>query len=132
MVGAFDIPESSDMEIDTRALDEHEDELSYHAPRKSTVRKASVVKGKKVGGGKAGRTYARKKVVEKENLDDDSEEDVDVDGGKGRSKKVDGDATKRNEEFERLRKMFREVDEWELEVEDVTQGSSSHGMGDAR
>ena len=70
---------------------------------------------------------------EKENVDGDSEEDIDdVGGGKERGKKAGAEETKRKEEFERLRKKFAEVDEWELEVEDVTQGSSSHGMGDAR
>ncbi len=149
--GTFDIPSSSSgVEIDAVHLEEDEDELGFHAkvrvkPRardKATTEpktlgmrgKGREVKG--VGGGKmkqqpqnekakAGKTYARKKAVVEDQNDenqpeneDDSELAVDETTASVARRKKDG-------ELKRIAAKFMEVDQWELEIEEVTGSGSS-------
>lgn len=99
-------------------------------------------KGKEAVGKKGERTYARKKVVEVEDVDGDENEHDDGDGysdgedengaviGRGGRKTpaLDGKA---KDEMKRLADKFREVDEYTLEFEDMT-GSGGSQMKDAR
>jgi hypothetical protein len=133
--GDYDIPSSSDIEVDTTALGEDEDELSFHATSKMRRKKQSMgivaqkraAKGKEAGtGGKGKRvskTYTRKS---------GSESDVDEIGQRGERgrSKTPGLDGKVKAEMKRLADKFREVDEYTLDFEDMT-GSSSQ-MKDAR
>lgn len=139
--GEYDIPSSSDVELDNTGLGEDEDELSLHATAKMRRKKRNPAVVQKRGGrakeaalGKrVSRTYTKKATVESENEnDDDDGEEVDEDGGIGRSRKktpaLDGRA---RDEMKRLADKFREVDEFALDFEDMT-GNSSSQMKDAR
>ena len=143
--GNYDIPSSSDVELDNTALSEDEDELSIHATSKMRRKKQSMsmvaqkqaAKGKETEtGGKGKRvskTYTRKSINESgdenESGSGSDDEDTGRNGTRGRSKTpaLDGKA---KAEMKRLADKFREVDEYTLDFEDVT-GSSSQ-MKDAR
>jgi hypothetical protein len=150
-VSEFDLPSSSDVE-----LSEDQDELSYHKAPKAKARKGAAtprvkagkggakvggakVGGAKVGGGKVGSTYARKKATElPEDEGSDEEAGQGGEGGEGEGMKRKGgevygkSATAVKGEMRRLAQKFREVDDWALEIEDVTPHSGSSQMVDAR
>jgi len=97
------------------------------------------VGGAKVGGGKVGSTYARKKAMElPEDEGSDEEAGQGGEGGDGEGMKKKGgevygkSATAVKGEMRRLAQKFREVDDWALEIEDVTPHSGSSQMVDAR
>ncbi|TGZ79987.1 SNF5-domain-containing protein [Ascodesmis nigricans] len=80
------------------------------------VRRRVKGKGKKVEGKKKVRTYGRRKeVVEEEEEGSGMEDAAVVEGG------IDGRGRR---ELERVREKFREVDQWEMEFEDVSVGTS--------
>ena len=137
----FDIPSSSDIEASS-----DQDELSFHrAPKvRGTgnfrrklpgVKVPPVVKNKK---GRVSATYGRKAAVQIDTAGEGSEDHGDegeISPVKGRTKGGatygrDGAAVKG--EMRRLAQKFREVDEWALEIEDVTPHSGSSQMVDAR
>ena len=139
---AFDIPSSSDVELSS-----DQDELSlrrapktHHAKKKkNAVAKATPLKNNSKG--RLSTTYSRKKVVEVSSDRDDEEEaggndengEIDLGTKKNAGRAVygkDGAAVKG--EMRRLAQKFREVDEWALEIEDVTPHSGSSQMVDAR
>ena len=145
-VSEFDLPSSSDVE-----LSEDQDELSYHKAPNAKARKGAAtprgkagkggakVGGAKVGGGKVGSTYARKKAMELPEDEGSEEEAGQVgEGGEGEGMKRKGgevygkSATAVKGEMRRLAQKFREVDDWALEIEDVTPHSGSSQMVDAR
>ncbi len=143
--GEFDIPSSSDVELDTTALGEDEDELSFHATTKMRRKKPKPIvqkrggKGKEATGKRLSRTYTKKTAVESdgENEDDvrdgeEEDENADEDGvgsrGGRKTPALDGRA---RDEMKRLADKFREVDEYTLDFEDMT-GSGGSQMKDAR
>lgn len=126
----FDLPISSDVE-----LSEEQDELSYHQAPRAKARKGAVTPR---GKAKKGRTFVREKAVE---LPEDGGSDEDVGGGgeggaeamKRKGGEVYGhSSTAVKGEMRRLAKKFKEVDDWALEIEDVTPHSGSSQMVDAR
>lgn len=156
----FDLPDSSDLEIDTTGLGEDEDELTVHAkmrvkgrnrdrrPEKGAwaagtgKRKKKLQpqrKEKETQNATARKTYSRHKPRAAAGSDDDDdenenpEEEDDV-GSKvalastarakaGGGAKKEGNTTM--SELKRLEIKFREVDEWTLDIEDVTGSGSS-------
>lgn len=137
---AFNVLSSSDVEIDTTAFAEDEDELSVHAkvrirarnrekPAIDTAKKKTRrgVPTKKQPRGKdrlstTGKTYSnprRVAAIVSENFDADDTNPV-----------PPSKAILASDELARLARKFREVDQWQLDIEDVT-GSSS-GQRDAR
>ena len=153
--GAYDFPSSSDAELDTTALGEDEDELSFHAAkmrRKTKTPARTMQLGKKATGKvsakqhqtpapvekekRISKTYTRKSLVESDVGSGDEDEDEDEDDSlmpvktKGK-RKLDGEFDpKAKKEMERLARKFAEVDDYVLDFEDMT-GSSSQ-MLDAR
>ena len=142
--GDYDVPSSSDVELDNTGLGEDEDELSFHASSKvrrkplgkskgGMQKVGGVGKGKAAGGGTAKRTYTRKSVLqtdpesETEGGASDNERDENGVAGRTRTTVMNGRV---KEEMKRLASKFREVDEFTLDFEDMT-GSSSQMM-DAR
>ena len=141
-LGAFDIPSSdpppsSDVDAESVARDEDEDELSYHTAskpkKKGTQRRPTLpTKPRKPQAPKPkaqSKTYARKKAGDEdaENVVQDSDSEVLIQGieGKGRGKdnaKLGAEAKKT---LQRIARHFQEVDEWELEVEEITGEGSS-------
>lgn len=124
--GAFDIP-SSDVESESVARDEDEDELSYHTASKSKKRpqdrRITLPKNRKPQPAKS-KTYTRKKPLDNRTEEDDSEILVQSINApiKEAGAKQRLEAKKK---LERVATHFREVDEWELEVEEVTGEGSS-------
>ena len=146
--GDYDIPSSSDVELDNTGLGEDEDELSFHATTKPRRRKLNPVVQKRGGKGKEAasrkgleKTYTKKRVGESdvENGDDHDSGDDREEGdgnenavsGRGRGKKAPALDGKTKDEVKRLVDKFREVDEYALDFEDMT-GHSSSQMMDAR
>ena len=139
-ISAFDIPSSSDVELSS-----DQDELSLRrAPKirgKKQFTKPMPLKNSK---GRPSTTYSRKKVVEVSSNRDESENDEEIDGNDENeglnlaTKKTAGRAVYGKDgaavkgEMRRLAQKFREVDEWALEIEDVTPHSGSSQMVDAR
>lgn len=143
---AFDIPSSSDVELDTTHLAEDEDELSFHTTGKrrrkdsriGTASRAKVGTAKKntkmlLGGKRPSKTYARQSLVEPGSEDDE----VGVEEDSGFRVSAEGHQilskfdAKAQAEMERMAKKFKEVDEYALDFEDMT-GSNSSQMKDAR
>ncbi|KAL8784417.1 MAG: hypothetical protein Q9195_009062, partial [Heterodermia aff. obscurata] len=128
----FDIPSSSGNSDAEASSDQ--DELSYHrAPKvrgngKKDRSAVPVMKNKK---GRVSATYGRHRAADRGSDAERGEEDEEVAKGrttKGRvtyGKGVQG-------EMKRLARKFKEVDEWALEIEDVTPHSGSSQMVDAR
>ena len=143
---AFDIPSSSDLELDTTHLAEDEDELSFHAASKrrrkdsrlGTASRAKAGTAKKnsrmlLGGKRPSKTYARQSLVEPSSEDDEievEEDSVYQISGEGQPILPRFDA-KAQAEMERMAQKFKEVDEYTLDFEDMT-GSNSSQMKDAR
>lgn len=139
-VSAFDIPSSSDVELSS-----DQDELILHrAPKirgKKIIAKPTPLKNSK---GRPSTTYSRRKTVEVETNGEDSGHEGepggnDENGGlEPTTKKIAGRAVYGKDgaavkgEMRRLAQKFREVDEWALEIEDVTPHSGSSQMVDAR
>ena len=141
--GAYDLPSSSDVELDNIALGEDEDELSFNATNKMRRKRPNMVsqKGKPkaketVTGGKEKRistTYIRKSIMVS-----DDEHESESDGEAGNAGRYGSRArsntpaltSKAKEEMKRLAEKFREVDEYTLDFEDMT--ASSDKMKDAR
>ena len=144
--GAYDIPSSSDVELDNIALGEDEDELSFNATTKMRKKRPSMAppsaktKTKEtVTGGKGKRisaTYTRKSIVVSDDDENVSESENENEaryagryGSRARSNSPALDS-KAKEEMRRLAEKFREVDEYTLDFEDMT--ASSDKMKDAR
>ena len=139
-VSAFDIPSSSDVELSS-----DQDELSLRrAPKirgKKTIVKPTPLKNSKA---RTSTTYSRKKVVEVSSNRDDSDNEEETGGNDENeehnpaSKKAAGRAVYGKDgaavkgEMRRLAQKFREVDEWALEIENVTPHSGRSQMVDAR
>lgn len=154
----FDIPSSSDVEIDTSRLSAEADELSI--PAKPKVRTKKQMKdppgrtpaikkikshgtaGKKEDGKSAGapksakktsrpkkpKTYTRAEPVistEHDENDNASGDDENDEQDHHNSSYQLTDPSPASSELQRLARKFREVDRWELEVEDVTPSSES-------
>lgn len=143
--GEYDIPSSSDVELDNTGLGEDEDELSFHATTKMRRKKAGTIvqsrggKTKAAPGNRMSKTYTKNTIVESDNEndeDDDGDEEEDETEnessvvGRGRKKTPALDGKAKNE-MKRLADKFREVDEYTLDFEDMT-GNSSSQMRDAR
>lgn len=143
--GEYEIPSSSDIELDNTGLGEDEDELSFHATTKMRRKKPKAAvqkrggKAKEAPGKRLSKTYAKKTVVVSGNENDDDDDDDDGqeenenengEGSRGRRRTpaLDGKA---KSEMRRLADKFREVDEYTLDFEDMT-GNSSSQMKDAR
>ena len=141
--GAYDLPSSSDVELDNIALGEDEDELSFNATNKMRRKRPSMVPQKgnpkvkeTVTGAKGKRisaTYTRKSIVVSD--DENESESEDEAGNAGRYGSRARSTTpalnsKAKEEMRRLAEKFREVDEYTLNFEDMT--ASSDKMKDAR
>ena len=141
--GDYDLPSSSDVELDNIALGEDEDELSFNATTKMRRKRPTMVsqKGKSkaqetVTGGKGKRisaTYTRKSTVVSD--DENASESENETGNAGRYGSRARSTTpaldsKTKEEMRRLAEKFREVDEYTLDFEDMT--ASSDKMKDAR
>ena len=145
----YDVPSSSDVELDNTGLDKDEDELSFHAMTKMRRKKPKAIvqkrgaKAKEASGKRKSKTYSKKTTVESdnENHDDDDDDDDDDHGGRedenengviGRGRRktpaLDGRV---KVEMKRLADKFREVDEYTLDFEEMT-GNSSSQMKDAR
>ena len=143
---AFDIPSSSDVELDTTHLAEDEDELSFHTAGKrrrkdskiGTASRAKAGTAKKntkmlLGGKRPSKTYARQSLVEPGSEDDEigvEEDSAFQVSGEGHQVLPKFDA-KAQAEMARMAKKFKEVDEYALNFEDMT-GSNSSQMKDAR
>ena len=141
--GDYDLPSSSDVELDNIALGEDEDELSFNATTKMRRKRPSMVlqKGKPkaketVTGAKGKRisaTYTRKSILvsDDENVSESESEAGNAGryGSRARSTTPALDS-KTKEEMRRLAEKFREVDEYTLDFEDMT--ASSDKMKDAR
>lgn len=147
--GDYDIPSSSDVELDNTGLGEDEDELSFHVTSKIRPKKSMMPSHKSASKSKSqpsklatnnkakrvSKTYTRKTAVESDE-ENDSEDDIISDEGGGvrtaRGKsKTPAMEGKAKAEMERLAAKFREVDEFTLDFEDMT-GNSSSQMKDAR
>ena len=149
--GEYDIPSSSDVELDNTGLGGDEDELSFDATakmrRKKKPKPAVQKRGgrtKEASGKRMSKTYTKKTVVVSDNENDDDDDDDDDGGqenenenenengvgskGRRRTPALDGKA---KTEMKRLADKFREVDEYMLDFEDMT-GNSSSQMKDAR
>lgn len=150
--GEYDVPSSSDVELDNTGLGEDEDELSFYATTKMRRKKPNAVlvpkrggkaktraKAKEAPGKRASRTYTKKTAADSGGENDEEEQEDDDDGGKenenaatGRGRRkapvLDGKA---KDEMKRLADKFREVDEYTLDFEEMT-GNSSGQMKDAR
>ncbi len=137
--GAFDIPSSdvtpssdSDIDIESAPRDEDEDELSYHTTakpkKKPQSHRTTLLKSRKTPNTKPkpnSKTYTRKTPATRTDEDEDDSGAL-IQGlnapTKEGSKKQSLEAKKK---LERIAMLFREVDEWELEVEEVTGEGSS-------
>lgn len=143
--GDYDLPSSSDVELDNIALGEDEDELSFNATTKMRKKRPSMAplsgkaKAKETGTGAKGKkifnTYVRKSIVvsDDENVSESENENearyAGRYGSRARSTTPALDS-KAKEEMKRLAEKFREVDEYTLDFEDMT--ASSDKMKDAR
>ena len=144
----FDIPSSSDVELDASRLAEDEDELSFHATAKmrktkavadaKTKRRATkskpFVKNPEPKGKRVSTTYTKKTASdswsgdEEDGTLDTADTSVEVDAETG--KVVPVLDTKAKAEMKRLAEKFKEIDDFDMEFEEDT-GSSSQ-MHDAR
>lgn len=148
--GTFDLPSSSlTTEIDTADLEDDEDELGASAKTRVRLRrnrdtlagksKAITIKdtaaaGKKkpppsrrndhAKGGNTTKTYTRKQTaVEKE--DHGVDENTHPEGDGAGNETTPGNSKAPRGELKSLARKFEEVDQWELEIEEVTGSGSS-------
>ena len=136
--GDYDLPSSSDLELDSTGLDEDEDELSFHATKvrrkKPGAHVPKIMAKKKASAPKRlSKTYSRKNITASD-AEESAENASDGENASGHltagGKKTPALDKKAKREMERLADKFREVDEYTLDFEDMT-GSSSQ-MKDAR
>lgn len=149
----FDLPNSSDLEIDISGLGEDEDELNVPAkmrvkgrnrdrrPETGMGTKKPQRQRKEKESATARKTYARQKAAAASAASDDnddendSEEEEDDDSrlafastsrakGRGGAKTGTGGIGTKSE-LKQLAIKFREVDEWKLDIEDMTGSGSS-------
>lgn len=157
----FDLPNSSDVEIDISGLGEDEDELNVPAKMRVKGRNrdrrpetgiwaAGTAKGtkkpqrqrKEKESATARKTYVRHKApaasaASDDNDDDENDSDEEDDDsrlalastsrakGRGGGAKTGTGGVGTKSELKRLAIKFREVDEWKLEIEDMTGSGSS-------
>lgn len=148
--GIFDIPSSSlTTEIDTADLDDDEDELGAFSKIKVWLRrnrdtqagkgKANTIKGAaaagkkkapsgrrndKARGGTTTKTYTRKKTAIEEQ-DHGADENTHPEGDEVGNEIAAGNSKAPRGELKSLARKFEEVDQWELEIEEVTGSGSS-------
>lgn len=148
--GTFDIPSSSlTTEIDTADLDDDEDELGASSKIKVRLRrnrdtlagkgKANTIKGvgaagkkkasssrrnDKAKGGITTKTYTRKQIAIEEQ-DHGVDENTDPEGDEVGNEIAAGNSKAPSGELKSLARKFKEVDQWELEIEEVTGSGSS-------
>lgn len=148
--GTFDIPSSSlTTEIDTADLEDDEDELGASSKVKVRLRwnrdtqagkgKANSIKdvvaaGKKKApssrrndkakGGTTTKTYTRKEISIEEH-DHGVDENADPEGDEVGNEIAADDSKAPRGELKSLARKFKEVDQWELEIEEVTGSGSS-------
>ena len=143
--GAYDVPSSSDAELDNIALGEDEDELSLIATTKMRKKRPGMVsqKGKPKAkemvtsskGKRISNTYTRKNIVVSDDENESESENENEAGNAGRfgsraRSNTPALNSKAKEEMRRMAEKFREVDEYTLDFEDMT--ASSDKMKDAR
>ena len=143
----YDVPSSSDVELDTTHLGEDEDELAFHTTAKVRRKKPAAHKSKREAGkgskqgadtspkGKrVSKTYSRKNERERERQhDNENDGSPDNDSSADAAEQTSGEfvlGVKAQAEMKRLADKFKEVDDYTLDFEDMT-GSSSQ-MKDAR
>lgn len=148
--GTFDLPSSSlTTEIDTADLEDDEDELGASAKtrvrlrrnrdtqagkRKANTIKGIVALGKKkpppsrrndhAKGGNTTKTYARKQTAVEEE-DHGVDENTRPEGDRAGNETIPGTSKAPRGELKSLVRKFEEVDQWELEIEEVTGSGSS-------
>ena len=141
--GDYDVPSSSDVELDNIALGEDEDELSFNATTKMRRKRPTLVsqrgrpKAKETVTGAKGKriadTYIRKSIVVSNDENESESDNGAGNGGRYGSRARSNEPaldSKAKEEMRRLAEKFREVDEYTLDFEDMT--ASSDKMKDAR
>ena len=147
----YDVPSSSDVELDTTLLEEEEDELSFHTTTKVRRKKTTASKSKReavkrnnqttemtLKGRRISKTYSRKSELEQQQYDHEHDEDENsssfdgdsIDDAEGKTGGEFAFGVKAQAEMKRLADKFKEVDDYTLDFEDMT-GSSSQ-MKDAR
>lgn len=148
--GTFDIPSSSlTTEIDTADLDDDEDELGASSKIQIRLRrnrdtlagkgkantiKSAVAAGKKkpppsrrnnkTKGGTTTKTYTRKQPATEEE-DHGVDENAHPEGDEAGNELATGNSEAPRGELKSLARKFAEVDQWELEIEEVTGSGSS-------
>lgn len=148
--GTFDLPSSSlTTEIDTADLEDDEDELGASAKtrvrlrrnrdtqagkRKANTIKGIVALGKKkppssrrndhAKGGNTTKTYTRKQTAVEEE-DHGVDENTRPEGDRAGNETTPSTSKAPREELKSLVRKFEEVDQWELEIEEVTGSGSS-------
>lgn len=148
--GIFDIPSSSlTTKIDTADLDDDEDELGAFSKIKVWLRgnrdtqagkgKANTIKGAaaagkkkapssrrndKARGGTTTKTYTRKQIAIEEQ-DHGVDENTHPEGDEVGNEIAAGNSKAPRGELKSLARKFEEVDQWELEIEEVTGSGSS-------
>lgn len=146
----FDVPSNSfSIEIDTADLDDDEDELGVSSKTqvrlgrnrdtqagkgKSNTIKGAVVAGKKkpppsrrndkAKGGTTAKTYTRKQTAIEEE-DRGVDENTHPKGDEAGNEIATGNSKAPREELKSLARKFEEVDQWELEIEEVTGSGGS-------
>lgn len=126
-------------------MDDHEDELSYHATarhhsgktgaekRKKKPGAGRPKKGKHIANGVASKTKGGKRLsatyTRKQNLEPEGNEDASSGSESDNAGSLLQDS-KVKDEMKKMAAKFREVDDWGLEFEEVT--GSSDRMRDAR
>lgn len=148
--GTFDLPSSSlTTEIDTADLEDDEDELGVSVKTRVRLRrnrdtqggksKANPVKGAVAAekkkpppsrrndhakGGNTTKTYTRKQTAVEEE-DHGADQNTHPEGDGAGNKTTPGNSNALQGELKSLVRKFEEVDQWELEIEEVTGSGSS-------
>lgn len=147
----FDLPSSSlTTEIDTADLEDDEDELGASAKTRVRLRgnrdiqagksKANTIKGAVAAGKKKPtpsrrndnakgveitKTYTRKPTAVEEEEHGTVDENIDSEGDEAGNETTPSNIKAPNGELKSLVRKFEEVDQWELEIEEVTGSGSS-------
>jgi len=149
--GIFDLPSSSlTTEIDTAELEDDEDELGASVKTRVRLRrnrdiqagkskantiKGAVAAGKKkpapsrrndhAKGGETTKTYTRKPTAVEEEEPEAVDENIHSEGDEAGNETTPGNSKAPKGELKSLVRKFEEVDQWELEIEEVTGSGSS-------
>lgn len=149
--GIFDLPSSSlTTEIDTADLEDDEDELGASVKTRVRLRrnrdiqagkskantiKGAVAAGKKkpapsrrndhAKGGDTTKTYTRKPTAVEEEEPEAVDENIHSEGDEAGNETTPGNSKAPKGELKSLVRKFEEVDQWELEIEEVTGSGSS-------